>query len=118
MIKPRYGSAFRAEGFTPQETSVRETPPVQTSHHATRVPPLPAPRASSAQNWRNVCRRDEEDRREVNPPIEVDAATWSAEGQLDYWVKERREWFGCARGRDGRQVWIKAADLRPAKECG
>ena len=54
----------------------------------------------------------------MNPPIEVDAATWSAEGQLDYWVKERREWFGCARGRDGRQVWIKAADLRPAKECG
>ena len=43
MIKPRYGSAFRAEGFTPQETSVRETPPVQTSRrHATRVPPLPA----------------------------------------------------------------------------
>ena len=34
------GSALRAEGFTPQETSVRETRPVQTSRrHATRVPP-------------------------------------------------------------------------------
>jgi hypothetical protein len=36
----------------------------------------------------------EANRREVNPPIEVESATWSAGGQLDWWVKERREWFG------------------------
>jgi hypothetical protein len=59
-----------------------------------------------------------EDRCEVNPPIEVDVATWSAAGALDWWVKERREWFGRVRGPDGRQKWIKAADLRPAKDVG
>ena len=48
----------------------------------------------------------------------MDAATWSAEGQLDYWVKERREWFGRARGRDGRQVWIKAAGFGRRKSAG
>jgi len=30
-------------------------------------------------------------------------------------VKERREWWGRVRGKDGRQRWVKAADLRPAK---
>jgi hypothetical protein len=40
---------------------------------------------------------DEADRREVDPPIEVDAATWSRGGQLDWWVKERREWLGRIR---------------------
>jgi hypothetical protein len=35
----------------------------------------------------------EADRREVNPAIEVEAATWAAAGQLDWWVRERREWF-------------------------
>jgi hypothetical protein len=52
------------------------------------------------------------DRREANPPIEVESATWSAAGQLDWWVRERREWFGRVRGPDGRQRWIKADDLR------
>jgi hypothetical protein len=51
----------------------------------------------------------------VNPPIEVESATWSAAGQLDWWVRERREWFGRVRGSNGHQWWIKAADLRPAK---
>jgi hypothetical protein len=55
------------------------------------------------------------DRREVDPPIQVEAATWSRAGQLDWWVKERQEWLGRVRGPDGRQVWIKAADLRPTK---
>jgi hypothetical protein len=59
----------------------------------------------------------EADRREVNPPIEVQSATWSAAGQLDYWVKERHVWLGRVRGPNGRQQWIKAADLR-AKEGG
>jgi hypothetical protein len=30
--------------------------------------------------------RDQADRREVRPPIEVESATWSAAGDLDYWV--------------------------------
>jgi hypothetical protein len=56
------------------------------------------------------------DRREVDPPIPVDMATWStAAGRLDWWVKERREWWGRVRGIDGRQRWIKASDLRPVK---
>jgi hypothetical protein len=32
--------------------------------------------------------------------------------------KERQGWWGRVRGLDGRQVWIRAADLRPAKEGG
>jgi hypothetical protein len=54
-------------------------------------------------------------RREVDPPIAVESATWVAGGTLDWWVKERLEWFGRVRGKDGRQLRIKAADLRPAK---
>ena len=56
----------------------------------------------------------EADRREVDPPIQVETAMWSEAGQLDWWVKERREWWGRVRGADGRQRWIKAVDLRPA----
>jgi hypothetical protein len=55
------------------------------------------------------------DRREVDPPIPVESATWSHAGQLDWWVKERLEWWGRVRGTDGRQCWIKAVDLRPAR---
>jgi hypothetical protein len=60
----------------------------------------------------------EADRREVDPPIQVESATWSPGGTLDWWVKERQEWLGRVRGPDGRQKWIKAAHLRPAKEGG
>jgi hypothetical protein len=60
-------------------------------------------------------RRDAADRREVDPPIEVDTAMWSAGGTLDWWVKEHRKWWGRVRGQDGRQQWIRAADLRPAR---
>jgi hypothetical protein len=56
------------------------------------------------------------DRREVDPPVRVEAATWSAGGTVDWWVRERREWFGRVRSPDSRQRWIKAADLRPAKD--
>jgi hypothetical protein len=50
---------------------------------------------------------DEADRHEVNPPIEVESATWSASGTLDWWVKERGKWLGRVRGQDGRQKWVK-----------
>ena len=59
----------------------------------------------------------EADRSQVDPPIQVEAATWWPAGQLDWWVKEHRprlEWWGRARGVDGRRRWVKAADLRPA----
>ena len=58
----------------------------------------------------------EADRQKVDPPIEVESATWSAGGTLDWWVKERREWFGRVRGPDGRQKLVQASDLRPARE--
>lgn len=54
------------------------------------------------------------DRREVDPPIPVETATWSSAGQLDWWVKERQQWLGRVRSADGRQRWIRAVDLRPA----
>jgi hypothetical protein len=57
----------------------------------------------------------EADRREVDPPIQVEIATWSPAGTVDWWVKERREWIGRARGPDGRQRWVRAVDLRRAK---
>ena len=56
----------------------------------------------------------EADRRAVDPPIQVEMATWSQAGQLDRWVKERQQWLGRVRGADGRQRWIRAVDLRPA----
>jgi hypothetical protein len=43
-------------------------------------------------------RYSEADRREVDPPIPVETATWSKAGQLDWWVKERLEWLGRVRG--------------------
>jgi hypothetical protein len=64
------------------------------------------------------ARYGEADRREVDPPIQVGVASWSHARQLDWWVKEHRplkEWFGRVRGEDGKQRWIRASDLRPAK---
>jgi hypothetical protein len=40
-------------------------------------------------------------------------ASWprnTAEGS----TKDRREWWGCARGAQGRQRWVRAVELRPA----
>jgi hypothetical protein len=54
-----------------------------------------------------VQQRAEADRREADPPIHVVTATWSQAGQLDWWVKERQEWWGQVRGADGRQRWIR-----------
>jgi len=45
----------------------------------------------------------------------LETATWSKAGQLDWWVRERQEWWGRVRGADGRQRWISAVDLCPAK---
>jgi hypothetical protein len=56
------------------------------------------------------------DRREVNPPIEVESATWASAGTLDRWVKERPEWWGRVRGAGGRQRWVRATDLPQADE--
>ena len=58
----------------------------------------------------------EAERHEVNPPIEVESATWVAAGTLDWWVKERQQWLGRVLGPDGRQRWVTAVDLRPAKD--
>jgi hypothetical protein len=58
----------------------------------------------------------EADRRVVDPPVPVEIATWSKAGQLDWWVKERQQWLGRVRGADGRQRWITAVDLRPARD--
>jgi hypothetical protein len=49
----------------------------------------------------------EADRQAVDPPVEVQVATWSVARTLDWWVRERREWFGRVRGPNGRQRWIK-----------
>jgi hypothetical protein len=55
----------------------------------------------------------EADRREADPPIQVQTATWAEAGQLDWWVKDRQEWFGRVRGANGRHDGSKAVDLRP-----
>jgi hypothetical protein len=61
--------------------------------------------------------RAPEERREVRPPVEVDTATWAAAGTLDYWVRERGEWWGRVRAQDGRQVWVRATDLRRSPDA-
>jgi hypothetical protein len=55
--------------------------------------------------------RSEEDRLEVQPPIEVEVALWSAAGQLVTGSKRKRGW-GRVRGQDGHQTWIRASNLR------
>jgi hypothetical protein len=37
-----------------------------------------------------LAQRAAVDRRELDPPIQVETATWSKAGQLDWWVKDRR----------------------------
>jgi hypothetical protein len=60
----------------------------------------------------------EADRRAVDPPIEVQTASWSKAGQLDWSISERQEWLGRVRGTDGSQRWIRVGDLRPASGRG
>jgi hypothetical protein len=61
-------------------------------------------------------RRSPEDRREVNPPIDVESATWSAAGTLDWWVKERREWYAvrtAGSGGSGLLIFVLRAGNSP-----
>jgi hypothetical protein len=55
-------------------------------------------------------RRADADRREGDPPIRVETATWSKAGQLDWWVKERQQWLGRDEARtavnDGSELLI------------
>jgi hypothetical protein len=41
-------------------------------------------------------RYGEEDRREIDPPIQVVAATWSAGGHLDWWCQRNAKSGGAA----------------------
>ena len=66
-------------------------------------------------SYADVQHLAEADRREVDPPIEVETATWSRVGELDWWVKERQQWLGRVRGADCRQRWVRAVDLRPKR---
>ena len=65
----------------------------------------------------------EEDRREVDPPIQVETASWSPGWQLDWWVKDRQEWWPLTREMPSQRPltsanrvqptgWILMADLR------
>jgi hypothetical protein len=45
-------------------------------------------------NHGELQQRAEADRREADPPIEVETATWAQAGQLDWWVKDRQERWG------------------------
>src|SRR4249919_22723 len=65
----------------------------------------------ATMRWRQ---RAEADRREVDPPIEVQRPRGPKAGQLEWWVKDRQGWWGWVRGADSRQRWIGAVDLRPA----
>jgi hypothetical protein len=50
----------------------------------------------------------ETDHRAVDPPVQGETAMWSKAGQLDWWVKERQEWWGRLRGPGVHQVWTKS----------
>ena len=71
---------------------------------------------SQAMDLDVVCgpygQRDDGDRREVHPPVPIDTATWESGGELDWWVRERRQWWGRVRAPDGTQRWVRAEDLR------
>jgi hypothetical protein len=61
----------------------------------------------------------EADRRAVDPPVQVEMATWSPGSLLDWWVTESgSKWWGRVRGADNRRRWIRAADLRPGEQAG
>jgi hypothetical protein len=61
--------------------------------------------------------RVEADRREVDPPIQVETARWSTAGQLDLVGERTAGMVGVAyAAAKGRQRWVRATDLRQADE--
>jgi hypothetical protein len=46
----------------------------------------------------------------------VESVTWAPGGTLDYWVKERREWWAAYGVQNGHQKWVKAANHGATKE--
>jgi len=56
--------------------------------------------------------RSPADRREVRPARPVDVCLWTPAGELDWWVRERRRWWGRVRGEGGRLRWLSADRLR------
>jgi hypothetical protein len=64
-------------------------------------------------SWSKGFERNRAKRYTVDP-VELQQA-WHAEAEAELAeVKERQEWWDRVRGADGRQQWIRAADLRPA----
>lgn len=64
--------------------------------------------------FNEYSQRNEEDRREMDPD-RGGRGDLVGGRLLDYWGKERREWWGRIRRREGHKVWIKAADLQPVR---
>jgi hypothetical protein len=71
--------------------------------------------------------RDEQERRPVQPSILVEAATWPPAGELDYWVRDRFEWWGriqgpawssFARGHPSMAVWLTVSPCGPCNSLG
>jgi hypothetical protein len=58
-------------------------------------------------NDEEVQQRAETDRRGVDPPVQVETASWSRAGQLDWWVRDRQEWFGRIRGKTAGNDGLK-----------
>jgi hypothetical protein len=56
--------------------------------------------------------RDNADRRQVRPPVPVQTSEWHEAGELDYWVRERGQWWGRVREQDGSFTWHPADRLR------
>ena len=58
--------------------------------------------------------RQESERRGVKAPVPVESASWTAAGQLDYWVRDRAEWWGRVRG---LTVTTSGYELRSCAGC-
>ena len=70
------------------------------------------------EDYPNVEDDQPGEEQDESAPIErrIDPFVDQAAGTLDWWVKERQEWFGRVRGKDGCQRWVKATDLHPSQE--
>jgi hypothetical protein len=115
MIRLEAGRSIRAELRSWDRRNVwrcqcRHSPEAFRMETSWPMPSLMALDFSDAA----LQQRAEADRREADPPIQVEAAAWSDAGTLDLVGEERQAWWGRVRGADGRQRWIKAVDLRPA----